>query len=98
MKLRITFSPIGGHVVMTSDRHERASDRCAEALNILENEEGIRFDIVVMVQGDEPMTHPEMISEAVQPILEDPEIQVVNLMGEIKSIEEFEDRNCIKVV
>ena len=44
------------------------------------------------------MTQPGMISEAVQPILEDPEIKVVNLMGEIKSIEEFEDRNCIKVV
>lgn len=89
---------IGGRVVMTSSRHERASDRCAEALGILENEEGIRFDIVVMVQGDEPMTHPDMISEAIQPMLEDPEIQVGNLMGEINSFEEFEDRNCIKVV
>ena len=51
-----------------------------------------------MVQGDGPMTHPEMITEAVHPMLDDPEIQVVNLMGKIKSMEEFEDRNCIKVV
>ena len=89
---------IGGRVVMTSDRHERASDRCAEALNILENEEGRRFDIVVMVQGDEPMTHPEMITEVVQPLLDDPNILVANLMAQIKSMEEFEDPNCIKVV
>ena len=89
---------IGGRVVMTSDRHERASDRCAEALNILENEEGIRFDIVVMAQGDEPMTHPEMITEVVQPLLDDPNILVANLMAQIKSMEEFEDPNCIKVV
>jgi 3-deoxy-manno-octulosonate cytidylyltransferase (CMP-KDO synthetase) len=51
-----------------------------------------------MVQGDEPMTHPDMIAEAVQPMLDDPTIQVVNLLGEIKDVAEFEDRNCIKVV
>jgi len=89
---------IGGRVVMTSDKHERASDRCAEALNILENEEGKFFEIVVMVQGDEPMTRPEMVTEALQPMIDDPNVLVVNLLGKIKSIEEFEDRNCIKVV
>jgi 3-deoxy-manno-octulosonate cytidylyltransferase (CMP-KDO synthetase) len=92
------INSIGGRAVMTSSHHERASDRCAEGLKILENEEGKRFDIVVMVQGDEPMTSPEMISEAIEPMLEDPEIKVVNLIGEIKSIEEFDDPNCIKVV
>jgi len=89
---------IGGAAVMTSDSHERASDRCAEALLKLEEAENIRYDIVVMVQGDEPMTHPDMITEAVQPMLDDPDIQVVNLLGEIKSEAEFKDRNCIKVV
>jgi len=51
-----------------------------------------------MVQGDEPMTHPDMITAAVQPMLDDSSIQVVNLLGEIKDAAEFEDRNCIKVV
>ena len=51
-----------------------------------------------MVQGDEPMTHPDMITEAVTPMLNDPGILVTNLIGDIKNIEEFEDRNCIKVV
>lgn len=89
---------IGGVAVMTSDRHERASDRCAEALAKLEEANQTRYDIVVMVQGDEPMTHPDMIGEAVQPLLDDPEVQVVNLLGRIKDVTEFEDRNCIKVV
>jgi 3-deoxy-manno-octulosonate cytidylyltransferase (CMP-KDO synthetase) len=89
---------IGGTAVMTSDSHERASDRCAEALVILEAERQEQFDIVVMIQGDEPMTHPEMISEAIQPFIEDETVLVSNLLGEIKSIEEFEDHNCIKVV
>jgi 3-deoxy-manno-octulosonate cytidylyltransferase (CMP-KDO synthetase) len=89
---------IGGRAVMTGTHHERASDRCAEALRILEAEDAITYDIVVMVQGDEPMTHPDMISEAVNPMLADPELQVVNLLGKIESVAEFEDRNCIKVV
>lgn len=89
---------IGGKAVMTADTYERASDRCAEALLKLEQEYGIRYDIVVMVQGDEPMTHPEMIAEAVQPMVDDAFIRVVNLLGKISDIAEFEDRNCIKVV
>jgi 3-deoxy-manno-octulosonate cytidylyltransferase (CMP-KDO synthetase) len=89
---------IGGRAVMTGSHHERASDRCAEALEILEREDGVTYDIVVMVQGDEPMIHPEMISEAVNPMLDDPALQVVNLLGKIESVAEFEDRNCIKVV
>src|SRR5579871_1434343 len=55
---------IGGVAVMTGTHHERASDRCAEALEILEKELGKKYDIVVMVQGDEPMIRAEMISEA----------------------------------
>ena len=89
---------IGGEAVMTSNHHERASDRCAEALEYIEYQDGIQYDIVVMVQGDEPMTHPDMITEAVTPMLNDPKILVTNLLGNIKSMEEFEDRNCIKVV
>lgn len=92
------ITSIGGRAVMTADTYERASDRCAEALLTLEKEHGIRYDIVVMVQGDEPMTHPDMIGEAIQPMLDDPSVLVVNLLGQIKDEAEFEDRNCIKVV
>jgi len=89
---------IGGKAVMTSNKHERASDRCAEALLNIEDELGLTYDIVVMVQGDEPMTYPEMIEEAVNPMLTNSNIQIVNLFSEIKDNLEFEDKNCIKVV
>jgi len=89
---------IGGRAVMTGSHHERASDRCAEALAILEAEEGTTFDIVVMVQGDEPMVHPDMISQAIAPMLADESVRVTNLLGKIRDVEEFEDPNCIKVV
>ena len=89
---------IGGEAVMTAKTHERATDRCAEACEKLEATHGIKYDVVVMIQGDEPMVHPEMISESLEPIIADPNIHVTNLMGEITNNEEFEDRNCIKVV
>jgi 3-deoxy-manno-octulosonate cytidylyltransferase (CMP-KDO synthetase) len=89
---------IGGHAVMTGSHHERASDRCAEAVEVLEREAGERYDIVVMVQGDEPMTHPDMLTEALEPMLSDPSVRITNLLGTIGSTAEFEDRNCIKVV
>ena len=89
---------LGGKAVMTSNQHERASDRCAEALIILEENQNAHYDIVVMVQGDEPMTHPNMINEALQPMIEDEKILVTNLLGQINGNDEFENRNCIKVV
>ena len=83
---------------MTEDIYDRASDRCSEALLKIEKEHGFKYDIVVMVQGDEPMTRPEMIDEAVSPMLEDTSINIINLMAEIKTKAEFNDPNCIKVV
>ena len=46
---------IGGYAVMTATTHNRATTRTAEALEIVEQQTGQRFDIVVMVQGDEPL-------------------------------------------
>ena len=92
------ITSIGGKAVMTSDKHDRASDRCAEALIKLENSIDIKFDVVVMVQGDEPMTNSCMIEESLSPILADSSVVVTNLKGTIDSFDEFEDRNCIKVV
>ena len=82
----------GGQAVMTSTVHQRASDRVAEVA------ESMEADIFVLVQGDEPMTLPEMIDRAVAPMLEDPGIMCVNLTKRIDSLESWQDPNTIKVV
>ena len=89
---------IGGKAIMTGDHHERCSDRTAEALLKIEKETGKKADLIVMVQGDEPMIMPEMIEQAITPFLKDSSIQVLNLMSKIQSTEEFEDPNTVKVV
>jgi len=83
---------------MTANTHERASDRTAEAMLKIERDTGQKVDIVVMLQGDEPMIYPEMIDRAIQPMMEDGMIQVVNLMATIKSRQEHDDPNTVKVV
>lgn len=89
---------IGAKHIITKDTHKRASDRIAEAMLKIETKTGEKVDIVVMIQGDEPMIVPEMIDMSIKPILEDSSIELVNLMTSIKSIEEHKDPNCPKVV
>lgn len=88
---------ISANAVMTKDTHERASDRAAEAVSKIEQETKRKVDIVVMIQGDEPMLFPRMIDLALGPMLEDSRINVVNLMAAIKDRADFEDPNTIKV-
>jgi 3-deoxy-manno-octulosonate cytidylyltransferase (CMP-KDO synthetase) len=83
----------GGRAIMTSYAHERASDRVAEAAADMD------VDVVVMIQGDEPMTYPEMIDESLAPFFRgDEAVACVNLTAKINNQTEFEDPNTIKVV
>tara|TARA_B110000438_G_C15653370_1_gene580566 strand:- start:186 stop:923 length:738 start_codon:yes stop_codon:yes gene_type:complete len=88
---------INGKYIMTSDKHQRASDRTAEAMLKAEQLLKTKLDIIVMVQGDEPMVTSPMIEKSLLPF-KDKNINIVNLMTKINSIEEFEDPNEPKVV
>lgn len=89
---------IGGKAVMTKDTHERCSDRTVEALLKIESTTNEQPEIIVMIQGDEPMITSEMINQAVQPMVDDPSIKVLNLMSELKTRAEHSDPNEVKVV
>ncbi len=92
------INSIGGVSIMTSKKHDRASDRSYEALMKYEKKMNRNYDIVVMVQGDEPMVHHKMITESIRPLIKSKKIQIVNLMSKIRSKQEFTDKNTIKVV
>lgn len=81
----------GGKVIMTGD-HSTPVGRVTEAA------QSINADIVITVQGDEPMIYPEMIETSVEPMLENKDIGVINLVKEIKSEEAFRNPNNPKVV
>lgn len=99
-EIRDVVEAFGGHVLMTSPAHERASDRVAEAAELVDNNEPHSQgpDIVVMIQGDEPMITPDMIAAAIAPMLSDPTVTCANLARRIVSREDYLDPNTIKVV
>ncbi len=84
-------------VVMTSKKHNRASDRVCEAVKKLEKNKNKKYKIVVMIQGDEPMVTGKMIDNALKPMLSDKSINVINLTSPIKNKNELLDMNTIKV-
>jgi len=88
----------GGKAIMTSAAHTRATDRTAEALLNLEASEGDSFEIIVMLQGDEPTVSASQVDAVIEALTADKSIDVVNLWGPMGSRKEFDDPNCIKVV
>lgn len=97
-EIREYAESIGAPCIMTANTHERASDRIAEAMLKIESSTGKRHDVVVLIQGDEPMLHPDMIDAVVKGLEDDPDAAVTNGVAPINTPEEFEDPNEVKVV
>ncbi|MFV2067891.1 MAG: 3-deoxy-manno-octulosonate cytidylyltransferase [Pirellulales bacterium] len=83
---------VGGRAIMTSQDHVSGTDRLAEAV------ESISADLVVNIQGDQPFIDPNMIREAVAPLLEDAAIDMGTLMHRITREEDLHDPAVVKVV
>lgn len=88
---------IGGSAVMTATSHTRATTRTAEAMEHIEAANGERVDVVVMVQGDEPLILPVTIAETLDHF-SDPTVEIVNIMSRLRTYEQFVDKNNVKVV
>ncbi len=81
----------GGKAVMTNADHQSGTDRISEVV------EKIQTDIIVNIQGDQPLLDPKMIDEAVQPMLEDTTLQMSTIKIKI-SEEDYSDPAVVKVV
>ena len=83
----------GGRYVMTDPRHQSGTDRCCEALEILEEQ----YDAVINIQGDEPFIDPQHINLLVDMISRD-DTQLASLVKRIDDEEELFGSNKVKVV
>ncbi|MGO9377717.1 MAG: 3-deoxy-manno-octulosonate cytidylyltransferase [Dissulfurispiraceae bacterium] len=86
----------GGKVVMTSANHTSGTDRISEAAEII-SKDGHSADIIVNVQGDEPMIMPQMIDEVVS-LMEDGRAGIGTLVKRIDDAAEIDDPNVVKAV
>ncbi len=85
-------SAFGGDAIMTSSSHQTGTDRIAEVARKLDCE------LVVNVQGDEPLIQPEMIDQAIQPLIKDASIPMGTLCNKLERRDEAFDPNVVKVV
>lgn len=85
----------GGKAVMTGEHHASGTDRIGEAAQIigLEND-----DIVVNIQGDQPLFSPSVIPLLVQPLIEEPSVPMSTLMWKFKAEADIQNPNHVKVV
>lgn len=81
----------GGNAVMTGSQHQSGTDRIAEVMQKVEG------DIVVNIQGDQPLLDPLMIDEAVQPMIDNPEIPMSTIKTKLEP-ELVDDPGVVTVV
>jgi 3-deoxy-manno-octulosonate cytidylyltransferase (CMP-KDO synthetase) len=85
----------GGKAVMTRKEHQSGTDRIAEAVQIL----GLKDDdLVVNVQGDQPLFDPSIISRLTAPLVKDPSIAMSTVVCRLTDEEEIQNINIVKVV
>jgi 3-deoxy-manno-octulosonate cytidylyltransferase (CMP-KDO synthetase) len=85
----------GGKAVMTGKEHPSGTDRIAEATEILRLNDD---DIVVNIQGDQPLFSPAIISQMVKPLVDDKTIPMGTVMYRISDPSEIDNSNIVKVV
>lgn len=90
-EIREEVESFGGEVIMTGS-HTRATDRVAEAA------EGLDADIIVVMQGDEPLVYPDMVDDSIAPVRDEEDVKVSNLAKPITNEGEYRDPNNVKVV
>ena len=91
-RVRRAVESFGGVARMTSPSHPSGTDRLAEVAASLD------CDLVVNVQGDEPLIEPEMIDEAVAPFASEPQLEMSTLRRRIEDPAEIQNPNVTKVV
>ena len=91
-RIRDTVTAFGGDAVMTGSEHTSGTDRLAEVARDLSCE------LVVNVQGDEPLIEPDLIDQAVRAFAEHRELHVSTLRCPITDAADLNDSNVVKVV
>ncbi len=86
-----------GQVIMTSKNHQSGTDRCMEALHILEEQWKKTFDVVVNIQGDEPLIDPNNINLLVEKF-QIPNVEIATLKRQIIDRDELFSPNVVKVI
>ena len=92
-RIRTVVEAHGGHAVMTRADHATGTDRLAEVAARMTD-----YDLIINVQGDEPLIEPSVIDALVEPFLADDRLAMATAKTEITDEEEQENPNNVKVI
>ncbi len=95
-RIERVVSGCGANVKMTSEKISCGTERCKAVVESLEKG-GKRFDVVVNIQGDEPLIQKEQINKVLEGF-SDVEVDIVTLCKQIENSKDIEDENVVKVV
>ncbi len=94
-RIKACVKGFGGQVIMTRSDHPSGSDRLAEAASLLGLDPE---DIVVNIQGDQPVFPPELIGQLTAPLRRDPEVVMVTPVRRVSDPDLAQNPNVVKVV
>lgn len=78
-RIMTVVKEFGGEAVMTSAAHTTGTNRCLEALQKANKFHNTNFDVVINIQGDEPMLHPDQIKTLIH-CFDDPNAELASLV------------------
>jgi 3-deoxy-manno-octulosonate cytidylyltransferase (CMP-KDO synthetase) len=87
----------GGKVIMTSAKHQSGTDRCAEAFEKYENLTGLKFDVAINIQGDEPLIQPLQF-EKLKNCFDKEDTDIATLVKSMDDSSDIDNPNHVKVV
>lgn len=96
-RILAAVTTFGGRAIMTSNKHQSGTDRCAEALDTIENTTGKQFDVVINIQGDEPFIAPDQL-KLITSCFEDKSTDIATLIKIIDKQTDLFDINKPKVI
>jgi 3-deoxy-manno-octulosonate cytidylyltransferase (CMP-KDO synthetase) len=96
-RIREAVVKFGGKVIMTSAHHISGTDRCSEAVSVIESETALKIDAVINIQGDEPFIKPVQI-ELLASCFNDDSVEIATLIRKVLPGEDLLNINQVKVV
>lgn len=92
-KIKEVVESFGGKVVITSEEHPNGTSRVAEVCRKMKD-----YDVIINIQGDEPLIEPEMINQLINAFKEAPSLVMTTLKERINNFRLIENPNIVKVV
>lgn len=77
---------------MTSAEHKTGTDRCLEAYETIQSGSSVKFDVIINIQGDEPLLHPDHLTDLMK-CFDIPFTEMATLLTKVKNKEDLQSKN-----